>query len=404
MLIAAPSAPERPSFALDLPASRRNSWIAHPSGAIRLPEKPGVALEDIASACERYHPLLLADELHQSAWAGLLANPSAVVPLSVEGPLDCESFWTAPVDLSMVRRVGLATVFAPPDETLSTMGLSAARAAASAELTLLLSADGTCVERAHLKAEWYDSTLGMLTGLERLQAMAPASAGSAQRRPKLSLLLHPTVSPGMSGIDRARLTALADLLECTIFVIDRLKLDSRTVARHVASSPRMLLSVGPLDPSTSELISRHRAAGHDRLARNVQPTGTRTVVDEVTEALLGLAGFGAALMQIAPPSTARKTRRARPPMPFARASQCRHLGSSRVYVEDPDTQLWWTRDDDRHAESIFKTYTRSGEKLLHEADRHELGEVVQNKHKGPSGEVIDLSACHQCSRPDKHRT
>ncbi len=127
------------------------------------------------------------------------------------------------------------------------------------------------------------------------------------------------------------------------------------------------------------------------------------MTDEIAEALLAMAGISAALMPVLPPSDARKTRRARPEMPFPRASQCRHLGTSRVYVEDPETGLWWTRDDDRHADSIFKTYVRANETLVHEADRSESGETIVNKHKGPSGEVIALASCHRCNKPDKHR-
>jgi hypothetical protein len=307
-----------------------------------------------------------------------------------------------PVDRSLVRRFGLASVFRPPDETLTTAGISATRAAATAILTLLVSEAGHRVERAHLDAEWHDSSLALLAGLERLEAMAlePGASGAYERR--VSVLVHPDASPALGDRDRARLETVADLLECRLEVVDRLKLDSRTVARRVADSPRMLLSVGPLDTSTSALVERHRLAGEDRFARIVQPSGARAVVDEIAEALLGLAGIGAALMPVMPPSTARKARQARPEMPFPRASQCRHLGN-RVYVEDPITGLWWTRDDDRHADSIFKTYTRVGEKLEHEADRHDSGDVVENKHKGPSGETIHLADCHECSKPDRHR-
>lgn len=79
-----------------------------------------------------------------------------------------------------------------------------------------------------------------------------------------------------------------------------------------------------------------------------------------------------------------------------------HHGT-RVYLEDTETGLWWTRDDDQHGKSTFKTYTLNSANLEHQADRDAAGEVIVNKHKGPQGKIILASEMHSCSKSgDKH--
>jgi hypothetical protein len=379
--------------------------MPHPRGAILLSALSDAALDDLERDRERCGPLLVPKDLRASAWAGLVTSPSTAIPLSIGEPTSTGPEWLRPADHSMMRRLGLAAVFSPQHEALTEAGISAPRSAAVATLTLLTAQDGDVIERAHIEAEWHHSALGVLSGLERLDAMALTPGVSSQTGRPVTLLIHPDISTILGVTDREWLAAVARLLECDLQIVDRLTLDSRSVARRVADSPRLLLAVGPLDRSATELISRHEAAGHDRVAQAVHPSGTRALTDEIAEALLGLAGVGAALMPVLPPTRAvsGKTREARPEMPFDEASQCRHLPPSRVYVQDAATELWWTRDDDRHADSIFKTYKQVGEKLFHQADRHALGEIVENKHKGPSGEVINLADCHKCNKPNKHR-
>ncbi|MEJ1230877.1 MAG: hypothetical protein WDM88_10180 [Galbitalea sp.] len=82
------------------------------------------------------------------------------------------------------------------------------------------------------------------------------------------------------------------------------------------------------------------------------------------------------LVRIEPPAI----RESLPQMPIT-PTRCLHHGSN-VYVEDSETDLWWTRDFANHGTTIFKTYTKNATHLVFESDRDEHGTTIVGKYKG----------------------
>lgn len=63
-----------------------------------------------------------------------------------------------------------------------------------------------------------------------------------------------------------------------------------------------------------------------------------------------------------------------------------------AYWRHDATGHWWSKDTARHGGCAFKVYQRSGNQLVWIADADEYGDYIYNKHKGPTGKVIDLDS------------
>jgi len=59
------------------------------------------------------------------------------------------------------------------------------------------------------------------------------------------------------------------------------------------------------------------------------------------------------------------------------------------YFRDPQDDLWYSSDKTGHDSSTFKVFSSTGGVLDHKADLDEFGDYI-NKHKGISGEKVDL--------------
>ncbi|TCT92828.1 RHS repeat-associated protein [Pseudomonas sp. LP_4_YM] len=65
-------------------------------------------------------------------------------------------------------------------------------------------------------------------------------------------------------------------------------------------------------------------------------------------------------------------------------------GTKAKYFRDPDTQLWWSRDTESHGGSNWKVMRQLGDQLIHQKDADIYGDYMEGKHKGPTGEKLNL--------------
>ncbi|MFE5786275.1 hypothetical protein [Rhodococcus erythropolis] len=72
------------------------------------------------------------------------------------------------------------------------------------------------------------------------------------------------------------------------------------------------------------------------------------------------------------------------------------------YSEEPNSKLWWTRDNEQHGGVVFKTYKKVGKTFEFEADRDQQGIEIAGKHKGPKGSTISISTLARCANPGRH--
>lgn len=89
-------------------------------------------------------------------------------------------------------------------------------------------------------------------------------------------------------------------------------------------------------------------------------------------------------------------------IPIGEAASCRYDGHGNHYVRDASSGLWWSTDFANHGGTVFKTYRQSDAQLHHEADRDLHGNVIESKHKGPVGAVINISDLDSCGNPGRH--
>lgn len=88
--------------------------------------------------------------------------------------------------------------------------------------------------------------------------------------------------------------------------------------------------------------------------------------------------------------------------PISNCIACLQDSRGNHYAEDPETNLWWTRDNDCHGGVVFKTYTKTGKSLKFDADRDASGKTIVAKHKGPKRAVITLGSLSKCTKPNRH--
>lgn len=363
------------------------SKLAHPQGAVPLPSK-GPALEHLLQAREEclQHDL---DDLRDSAWAGLIAYRGATVPLAADATDD---------DRRLLRTFGLVTVFKRPEEGLTNAGLTYPRLAVTSQLTLTLDPDTSFVEAAALRSEWHTSTSGLLAALDATRGRALNDTTPTRIDRRATLLLHPELSDDLTSKQREQCERVVALLGTELDILDRGRLDSAT-ARHRlrGNAGGSMVVVGPMDATTREIRDEYLSVDPNRLVRHVTGTGPRSIADDILDPLMELSGFSGALLPVAPADRSVKRRRGPAPFPITNPVECLRKGP-RIYVRDGDTQLWWTRDDIRHGDCIFKTFEEVDGVLLHEAERDADGQPI-NKHKGPSGATIRRSELDGCRKP-----
>jgi hypothetical protein len=79
------------------------------------------------------------------------------------------------------------------------------------------------------------------------------------------------------------------------------------------------------------------------------------------------------------------------PLPVTRQGRRYYHGRFRMIVECLDTNFFYSRDLDRHGGSEFKRFTMQADGLHWTADLNEYGDVIEGKHKGPTGVFIPKS-------------
>lgn len=89
-------------------------------------------------------------------------------------------------------------------------------------------------------------------------------------------------------------------------------------------------------------------------------------------------------------------------LPIERVGACKYDDYHNHYVQDLDTDLWWTVDFARHGGVAFKTYRLQSDGLHYDADRDEHGDPILAKHKGAVGIFLSINSLQNCSQPQKH--
>jgi RHS repeat-associated protein len=67
-------------------------------------------------------------------------------------------------------------------------------------------------------------------------------------------------------------------------------------------------------------------------------------------------------------------------------------GTKAKYFRDPDTELWWSKDTESHGGSGWKVMKQYGDQLIHQEDADIYGDYMRGKHKGPTGEKMNLKS------------
>lgn len=381
----------RKTHALGAGIVQTNKWLAHPAGTLPLPAQ-GPAVEQLLDArTECLRPDL--DDVADSAWAGLIARPQLAIPLAPTRILP---------DAALQRSFGLVTIYKRSEEHLAQAGLMHPRIAVTSRLTLEVAEDTGFIVAASLTSEWHSSSSALVAALEVLHGAAIPGAVSVRTHRRISVLVHRDVSERMTDGDRDRLARTAALLESATDIIDQARLDKRSIERRLAAAGgSALIVVGPVDSSTRDAGAIYLAAGNNRIVRSVLGDGPRDLVEALLEHIMELSGVSTSLLPIVAVDKSPKSKGIRAAIPISNPIDCLHHGD-RFYLLDGDTGLWWTRDNDQHAGTIFKTYEEHDALLEHQADRDAQGTVI-NKHKGPSGMRIPRTDLHGCAKPpEKH--
>jgi hypothetical protein len=369
-------------------------WLPHPDGVLPLPSR-GPVIAHLLQARKECLPPDLA-EFSDSAWAGLLATPGLAVPLKLAAQLKSHD------PLLQMRTFGLVTVYKRPDEDLTRAGLTRGRVAATSRLTLGIDGRSGHVEAATLSSEWHMSSSGLLAELTQLRDQAFPTNIPTRTRRRITVLIHPEVTERLTDADRIRLNGMATLLESALDLVDRARMDKLSVTRRLAGNAGgALVTIGPMDTSTRHARDEYLSVDPQRLFRHVPGSTSRDLFEAVLEQIMELSGVSSSLLPLVPADMSPARKEVRPPIPIAKPIACLHHGN-RFYLLDGETGLWWTRDDDRHAGTIFKTYKELDAQLVHQADRDAHGAVI-DKHKGPSGRRIPRAELRGCSKmPHKH--
>jgi len=66
------------------------------------------------------------------------------------------------------------------------------------------------------------------------------------------------------------------------------------------------------------------------------------------------------------------------------------------FYRDPNTQLWWSKDNANHGGSAFKVFKETAKGLEWAFDADEIGHQIISKHKGPIGLFISYKELIKC--------
>jgi len=334
-------------------------------------------------------------EFADSAWAALLGATHQFEVTPVPAAPDPGEHMTA---ISSVRALGLLTPLSAPLYRSGRAPGDAADTRLVATGVLTVGLDRRDVVWARLQAGWAQTTSSLLAWLDGIGFRGPTSAE------RVSILVHPDESPQFRALDRNALDATASVLGLRLDVIDRGVKDRRYVERRVGQSAGVvLIPVGPDDESTRALRASHRSAVEGARCLPLAPDA-RPLLERLREQLITAAGLDAALRVLPDVPRRRPPSPRRPPLPVGDPADClHHKRTSRVYVLDGSSGLWWTRDKDEHGGSVFKAYRLVADRLEHEADCDAAGDPIPDKHKGPIGRVMNRSEFRGCGRdPSKH--
>lgn len=371
---------------------RKGHTYSLPSGPVPLPASES-SMANLRTALS-VPPDGLPDVLHRPAWEALLGRPPMLVPLEVSDTSLAAADVPVGQPTEHFRQVALGAVFALDPESRADIDV----VASSAILTVRLhpSHSRRAVD-AWLQARWAHTTRAFSGALERLIDLgAPRAAGTSSALLLFGMEARATLSPN----DQRSVDLAGSVFGFDFTVIDRAVTHFQDIERQISGrSPVLIVALGPDDHEIATLRAKYH---------NVAPKGTFRVVDTpssseslqlVRELLARVSGVHPALTATARDTSSTVERR--PPLPISSVLTCKHDESERFYLRDEKTGLWWTRDTAGHAEAQFKTYTRKGGTLHHEACRDAEG-IVIDKWKSDDGLVIEMSSLHGCPAPQGH--
>lgn len=290
--------------------------------------------------------------------------------------------------LGSVQQLLLASVLRPEQERLTEGYLSAPRVGAVARITTLIGDSGKSADDAWLSLEWATSSATYCTLLESLLLdMEPGGRLASSKR--AALVVSAEVDSVVDGNVVGELIRVFEVHGLALGVLRAANMPVATLRANLLSqTPSVTIGVGS-NLAVQDLLARDEAGGARRLALPELDGVLATIRDE----LCSLSRVSAALFPLGSPGTPEAS--SAPRIPITRVGRCLHDGGHRAYVEDLDTDLWWTKDTAGHAGTVFKTYTLTDSSLHHEACRDGDG-VTIDKWKSDAGRVIPLTALHAC--------
>jgi hypothetical protein len=290
--------------------------------------------------------------------------------------------------LGSVQQILLASVLRPEQERLAEGYLSSPRVGAVARITTLIGSSGKSADDAWLSMDWATSSATYCTLLESLilDLERPRRLASSERA---ALVVSAEVDSVVDGSVASELIRVFEVHGLALAVLRAANMPVATLrASLLSQTPSVTVGLGS-NPAVQDLLRRDDAGGSRRLAFAELDGVLASVRDE----LCSLSKVSPALFPLGSPEAGEAS--STPQIPVTRVGRCLHDEGHRAYVEDLDTDLWWTKDTAGHAGTVFKTYTLSDSSLHHEACRDGHGLTI-DKWKSDEGRVIPLTTLHAC--------
>ena len=303
-------------------------------------------------------------------------------------------------DQARARSTLLAAVFRSDDESFTNGVFSVPRFGAVATLTVLPSASNPkWSEDAWLTVEWVFSTSAMLRALARVSGLGlvPAKRSRAIKILVTEELWHDNFNIEADIADVAYLCGARPTIH---LMQDDLAGAIRTDLSD--AQPSQLLVLGPNPDETT--ISAFTARRGDADLHRGEVASASELDEWLRNSLPHLLGVGPALM----PHPQVEPKPGRPRLPVAVAATCIHHrfhDRNVTYVQDRESDVWWTRDIAQHGTgepTVFKSYKLRNDVLEWVGDHRADGTLIQDKHKGDEGIEMKGSRSHSCAFPESH--
>ncbi|MCS5714697.1 hypothetical protein NVV95_09045 [Herbiconiux sp. CPCC 205716] len=378
---------KRNSHELGLGITKKREYST-PTGKVKLPTY-GPALSALSEAvCQ---PVQAFDEKNsQGCWGILLGAPGAVIqmPQLTSDELARQGLDVGATDISKLRQLALIAVIRPSREWDDSQALTQERLGGIGLLTLAPDDHGPGARMAWLRTRWANTTREFVSFLEPIYARA----GYLDRpvKPRVAVVIDQNFAGGdpRTTINSLRATAAVCGLRVEGFVRDAST--HQNVLNSLTKEPHGHLITLGSGAGMDAVQATFRKTPAGAVAGRISDVSENSPLESLRERFTKIAGVSAALQPVLEPPHGFLT------MPITPVD-CLHDGAF-VYVRSSETDLWWTKDLDRHGGAVFKTYTKINNRLEFQADRDAQGDIVTKKRKGDTRRVIPLHTLNPCNR------